>query len=140
MNLYILIISVVRPAGTRNPPEIRGCGCGCKNAPAGLLAGGFFQSRGFACGRVFAKPAPTGAIPTSDPSVSDDAFLPGRSSFTKQVGFDMLHKTATKICVTSPERRSALGRVLRPPMARKTGSLLGPCCNCISVQGCSCIF
>jgi len=42
MNLYIFIISVVRPAGTRNPPEIRGCGCGCKNAPAGLLAGGFF--------------------------------------------------------------------------------------------------
>ena len=40
MNLYIFIISVVRPAGTRNPPEIRGCGC--KNAPAGLLAGGFF--------------------------------------------------------------------------------------------------
>ena len=42
MNLYIFIISVVRPAGTRNPPEIRGCGCGCRNAPAGLLAGGFF--------------------------------------------------------------------------------------------------
>ena len=42
MNLCIFIISVVRPAGTRNPPEIRGCGCGCRNAPAGLLAGGFF--------------------------------------------------------------------------------------------------
>ena len=42
MNLYIFIIFVVRPAGTRNPPEIRGCGCGCKNAPAGLLADGFF--------------------------------------------------------------------------------------------------
>ena len=76
----------------------------------------------------------------SDPSVSDDAFLPGRSSFTKQVGFDVLHKTATKIYVASPERRSASASVFRPPVARKTGRLQGPRCNCFSVQRCSCIF
>ena len=44
MNLCIFIISVARPAGTQNPSEIRGCGCGCRNAPAGLVAGGFFPT------------------------------------------------------------------------------------------------
>ncbi|CAN6215191.1 unnamed protein product [Urochloa humidicola] len=73
-----------------------------------------------------------------DSSVSDDAFQPGRSSSTKQVGLDMLHKTAIKICVASPERRSASSRVLRPPVARKTGSLQGLSCNFLFFQGCSC--
>ena len=42
--MCIFIISFVTPAGTRNPPETRGCGCGCRNAPAGLPAGGFFPT------------------------------------------------------------------------------------------------
>jgi hypothetical protein len=40
----------------------------------------------------------------SDSSISVDD-QPGRSSVTKQVGFDILHKTAEKIYVASPERR-----------------------------------
>ena len=47
----------------------------------------------------------------SDSSVSDDD-QPGRSLVTKQVGFDMLHKTAKKICDASPERRSASSSAL----------------------------
>jgi len=81
--------------------------------------GGFVPSRGSLSSGGLEVLVPV----SSDPSVSDDVFLPGRSSFTKQVGFDVLHKTATKICVASPERRSASDKMLRPPMARKTGSL-----------------
>ena len=98
--------------------------------------GGFVPPRGSSSSGGLGALIPV----ASDPSVSDDAFLPGRSSFAKQVGFDVLHKTATKICVTSLETRSASGRVLRPPMARKTRSLQGLRCNCFSVQGRSCIF
>jgi len=42
MDLCIFIISFVTPAGTRNPPETRGCGC--RNAPAGLPTGGIFPT------------------------------------------------------------------------------------------------
>jgi len=98
--------------------------------------GGFVPPRGSSSSGGLGALIPV----ASDPSVSDDAFLPGRSSFTMQVGFDVLHKTATKIYVASPERRSASASVFRPPVARKTGSLQGPHCNCFSVQGCFCIF
>jgi hypothetical protein len=77
--------------------------------------------------------------------VSDDVmanghpFQPGRSVVTKQVGIDMLHKTATKNCVSSPERRSALSSMLWPPVARQTGRCLqGPDCNFFFFHGCSC--
>jgi len=71
----------------------------------------------------------------SDSSVSDDV-QPSRSLVTKQLGFDVLHKMAKKICVASPER-SALSSALRPPVARKTGSLQELGCNFLSVQECS---
>ena len=70
MNLYIFIISVVRPAGTRNPRvrvRVQKCTRGFARGRV------FFQSRGFACGRVFAKPAPTpaGALPGSAAQLAD---------------------------------------------------------------------
>ncbi|XP_039821578.1 uncharacterized protein LOC120683562 [Panicum virgatum] len=83
--------------------------------------GGFVPPRGSSSSGGLGALIPV----ASDPSVSDDAFLPGRSSFAKQVGFDVLHKTATKIYVASPERRSASASVFRLPVARKTGSLQG---------------
>ena len=50
-------------------PETRpkSAGAGAKMHPRVCSRAGFFQSRGFACGRVFAKPAPApaGAIPSS---------------------------------------------------------------------------
>jgi len=75
----------------------------------------------------------------SDSSVSDDVRL-GRSSFTKQVGFDVLHKTSIKICVALSEGRLASSSALRQPVARKTGSLQESGCNFLSVQECSCHF
>ena len=53
---------------------------------------------------------------------------------------DVLHKMATKIYVASSERRSASSSVLRPSVAMKTGSLQGPNCSYLFVQGCSCNF
>ena len=55
MDLCIFSIVVATPAGTRNPwVRVRKCtrrqtppkpaGCGCRNAPAGLAAGGFFPT------------------------------------------------------------------------------------------------
>ena len=44
MNLCIFIAYIVTPVVTQNPLETRGCGCGCRNAPAGLPAGGFFPT------------------------------------------------------------------------------------------------
>jgi hypothetical protein len=84
-------------------------------------------------------------LEASDCSVSNDVmandhlFQPGRSAVTMQVGIDVLHKTATKNSVSSPERRSASSSVLWPPMARQTGrSSQGPDCNFLFFHGCSC--
>jgi hypothetical protein len=81
----------------------------------------------------------------SDSLVSDDVmanghlFQPGRSVVTKQVRIDVLHKMATKNCVSSLERRSASSSMLWPLVARQTGrSLQGPDCNFIFFHGCSC--
>jgi hypothetical protein len=51
------------PKPARNPV---GAGAGAKIHPQVYLRAGFFQLRGFACVRVFAKPAPASAdvIPT----------------------------------------------------------------------------
>jgi len=75
----------------------------------------------------------------SDSSVSDDD-QPSRSLVTKQVGFDVLHKKAKKICDASPERRSVSSSALRPPVTRKTGSLQEFGCNFLSAHECSCNF
>jgi hypothetical protein len=81
----------------------------------------------------------------SDSSVFDDTmadghlFQPGRSAVIKQVGVDVLHKTATKNYVSSPERRSFSSSVLWPPAVRQTRrSLQGPSCNFLFFQRCSC--
>ncbi|OQU83827.1 hypothetical protein SORBI_3005G184000 [Sorghum bicolor] len=81
----------------------------------------------------------------SDSSVSDDVmvdghlFQPGRSAVTKHVGINVLHKTATKNCDSSPERRLASSNVLWPPAARQTRSCLQELsCNFLFFQGCSC--
>jgi hypothetical protein len=66
----------------------------------------------------------------SDSSVLGDVISPGRSTFSKHVGFDVLLKTATKIYFPLPGRRSASSYVLRPPAAMKTGrSLRGLVCT-----------
>jgi hypothetical protein len=77
-------------------------------------------------------------------SVSGDAmadghlFQPGRSAVLKHV-FDVLHKTASRNCVPSPERRTTSGSQLWPLAARPTGSSLQvPSCNLFLFQRCAC--
>jgi hypothetical protein len=48
-----------------------------------------------------------------DEMVDDHHFQPGRSASTKQVDVGVLHKTASKISVSSSERRSASSDELR---------------------------
>ena len=75
-------------------------------------------------------------LEASDSSSSGDAMAdghlvqPGRSASTRNVGSDVLLKTASKNCVSSPVRRSASSYMLRPPVASKSGrSLRGLECN-----------
>ena len=51
---------------TRGHPKPAGAGAGAEMHPRVYSQVSFFQSRGFACGRIFAKPAPApaGAIPS----------------------------------------------------------------------------
>ena len=53
------------PRAPETRPKSAGAGAGAEMHPRVCSRAGFFQSRGFACGRVFAKPAPApaGAIP-----------------------------------------------------------------------------
>ena len=46
---------------------------------------------------------------------------PGRSAGSKQVGLDLLLKTASKLFASSSGRRSASSDMLRSPAARRTG-------------------
>ena len=59
----IIIIAVLKSADTRNPT---GAGAGAEMNLRVCLRAGYAQPRGFACGWVFAKPAPASAgdIPT----------------------------------------------------------------------------
>jgi hypothetical protein len=64
---------------------------------------------------------------------------PGRSADTKQVGSDLLLKTASKNYAPSLGRRSASSDVLRSLAARRTGrTLQGQCCNFLYFRGCLC--
>ena len=93
--------------------------------PPFLVVGGFGPPRGSSSSGVLG----TLVLAASDFSVSDDVIQPARSASKKQVEFDLLHKMATKNCVASLERWSASGSVIRPPVARKTGSLQELGCN-----------
>jgi len=69
-------------------------------------------------------------LEASESSLSGDVMVnghllqPGRSVSTKHVRSDVLLKTATKKCVSSPGRKSASSCVLRLQVARKTGRSL----------------
>ena len=83
------------------------------------------------------------ALEASDSSSSGDAMADshqrGRSASTRHIGSDVLLKTASKNCVSSPVRRSASSCMLQPPVASKSGrSLQGLECNFFIFQGCLC--
>jgi len=64
---------------------------------------------------------------------------PGRLAGSKQVGLDLLLKTASKLFASSSGRRSASSDMLRSPAARGTGrNLQGLGCNFIFFRGCLC--
>ena len=64
---------------------------------------------------------------------------PDRSAGSKQVGLDLLLKTASKLFASSSGRRSASSDMLRSPAARGTGrNLQGLGCNFIFFRGCLC--
>ena len=62
------------PRAPETLPKSAGAGAGAEMHPRVCSRAGFFQSRGFACGRVFAKPAPTpaGAIPSAESAPLND--------------------------------------------------------------------
>ena len=64
---------------------------------------------------------------------------PGRSAGSKQVGLDLLLKTASKLFASSSGRRSASSDMLRSPAARGIGrNLQGLGCNFIFFVACLC--
>ncbi|CAO2162138.1 unnamed protein product [Urochloa humidicola] len=66
-------------------------------------------------------------------------FKPGRSAGTKQIGLDLLLKTASKIYASSPGWRSASSDELRSSAARRTGRILqGLDCNFLFFRRCLC--
>jgi len=71
--------------------------------------------------------------------VNGHLLQPSRSTLTKHVGSDVLLKTATKKCVSSPGRKLASSCVLRLQAARKTGrSLQGLEYDFFFFRGCLC--
>ena len=86
------------------------------------------------------RPAASDSSQSGDAMAKCHLLMPGRSACIKQIDFDVLLKTVTKIYVLSPERRSASSYVLRPPVAMMTGRicLQGLVCNFLFYQGCLC--